>query len=130
MLREQQVRFHGNGAASVRIRDRYYLVEKPKIVLRWRRRFVGGRSFRECLRYLVGTGRVTNLDAATHARLKKIGRAVLKNLQVLLEVITVQTFLDMVHKILYTILPDRFVFRLRIGQGFDLGLGGWAGAAA
>ena len=124
------VRFHKDGTATVRSGEWYYLVEKPKVRVKIRTRYARGHAFREVVRYLVGRGTVCNLGERAHQAMKNAGQTFVKHLTVLLEVLTMQNVLDMIHKALYVILPDQFVFRLKIGRFFDVGLGGWAGATA
>ena len=77
------------------------------------------------------------VSSAVHAMIttsakhsQQAGEIVMTNLVqmagTILEIITLQNVLDLVHKILYTILPDQFVFRFKVGSLLDIGLGGWA----
>ena len=123
---KEYVRFHKDGTASVRSNGYYYLIERPKVKIKVRTRYARGHSFREVIRYLVGEGRITNLNRRMHDAMRRAGQAYVVNLRVVLEVITMQNVLDLVHKMLYTILPDQFVFRFKLGRLLDIGLGGWA----
>jgi hypothetical protein len=104
--------------------DNYYWIRKPVVRVVRRRRYVRGKGRFEFVRILEGEGIITRHAAAIHEVLKKARKYMARNIRIVLEVLGVQNILTAIHAAIYTLLPDQFVFRFKIGNLLDVALGG------
>lgn len=109
----------GNGSD-----DNYYWIREPMVRVVRRRRYTRGRGRFEFVRILEGEGIITRQTTEERKRLQSQKKYMARMIRIVLEVLGVQKILDVVHAAIYTLLPDQFVFRLKIGNLFDLALGG------